>query len=229
MKVLTGFLLAAAMLLSGCSTASYGTSSFRPAAPAMDGIAVPAGSLTSDQINAILATKFPPAKPVSLAIFYLVKPRYAGASDPARDYDPMPAIVAKLRASGLFVKVVPVPPFLLPVSNILVPAASIDAIQQIGIRTLSEYSLVLTGNAENVLFSYKSPLGNTMISSTLNVLLLDNRSSAIIATDKLFSEFQTPADFFSDKNAHETMEKLYGEQSEVLVKKLQDLFTARSN
>lgn len=170
--------------------------------------------LTREQIDAILATRFPPDKPVSVAVFYIVKGSYYGGMS----YYPVPAIVRRLNDSDTIKRIVPIPEFLLP------SPLTLDAVQQIGIRTLSEYSLIFYGDASKVFFSYKSPFGHYMISSTLEYLMVDNRTTAIIASDKLFSEMQTPVEIFTDKEYQKQMAQMYEEQAKLLSNQLEALF-----
>jgi hypothetical protein len=55
-----------------------------------------------------------------------------------------------------------------------------------------------------------------MVSSALDHLLIDNKTTAIIASDKLFSEMQTPVEFFTDKEYQKTLERMYEEQAQML-------------
>jgi hypothetical protein len=205
---------AAFALLASCATAmrSYDTTGFRDTSMNASNIAVGEGGLSADRIASILATRFPPKEPVSVSIFYMAGRPYDS------DYDPMLAIVAKLRNLSFVERIVIVP-------NILFSRAmSIDVIQQIGIRSLSEYSIVFFGDARNIFFTHKSPLGTYVVSSTLEFMVIDNRTTAIIATDKLFSEFDTTFELFSDKAYRESLEKTYDIQSQTLQAKLKELF-----
>lgn len=216
MKKASMALVAAASIiyLQSCATASYDTMSYRDASFDSAGIAVSPGGLTAEQADAILATKFPPAHPVSIAIFYVVPKNYY----PSNFYDPVPKIIEKMKTIPEVAHVVPVPSIMMPES------LTIEAIQQIGIRTLSEYSIVFYGNAGRVFFSYKSPMGQYMVSSTLEFMIVDNKTTAIIAADKLFTEFQTPVQLFSDEEFQKTLARIYEEQSDILRGKLIDLF-----
>lgn len=213
--VFSGILLAA-LLLSGCATSSLGTARFRDQAMEAGAISLSTAGLSKEQVEVILGTRFPPEKPVSVSLFYLVGNDYSSVK-----YDPTPAIIKKLSDTKHIQRIVPVPHILLP------EALTFDAIQQVGIRALCEYSIVFYGSYRNALFSYKSPLGHYMISSTLDFLLIDNRTTAIIASDKIFSEFQTPIEFFSDKNRQKNLEKMYEEQANAFYEKIINLFGGR--
>lgn len=183
----------------------------------MDGstIAVGEGGLSRDQVSSILATKFPPEEPVSVSIFYLFR------DENIDGYDPLRAIVAKLKELPFIDRIVIVPRILYGTG------ISLDRIQQIGVRSLSEYSIVFFSDAENVFFSYKSPAGTYIVSSTLEFMLVDNRTTAIIATDTLFSEFDTTFELFSDKAYRESLDAMYAEQTKLLNAKLTTLFSRR--
>jgi hypothetical protein len=171
--------------ISSRTTSSLGTTQYRTAGMDTNNIALSPNGLSKDQIDTILSTQFPPKQPVSLSLFYLPNRHYD-------KYDPVPSIINKINRSGIIERIVPIPSILYPKS------ISFDAIQQIGIRSLSEYSLLLFGETENVFSSYKSPSGNYMLTSTLEFMIIDNRTTAIIASDKLYSEFQIPVQLFTD-------------------------------
>ncbi len=203
------------LFFSSCATGSYGTARFRNDSMDNSNISISPNGLSKDQIDVILGTKFPPDKPISLSLFFLVQNSYYRSVN----YDPTLAIIKKIDGTKYINRIVPVPKIMLP------DKLTFDSIQQIGIRSLSEYSIVFYGDYENVLFSYKSPLGHYMLSSTLDFILIDNRTTAIIASDKLFSEFQTPIEFFTDKEYQKNLEKMYQEQADILFDKLNALFS----
>ncbi len=212
--VLTASAVLIAFSLMSCATGSYGTARFRDSSMDSGTIALSPNGLTKDQIDAILSTKFPPEKPVSISLFYLARSAYSGPIA----YDPTQAMIKKLDKSKYVSRIVPVPRIMIP------GTITFEAIQQIGIRSLSEYSMIFYGDSDNVFFSYKSPAGQYMVSSTLEFMMIDNRTTAIIASDKLFSEFQTPVEFFTDKEYQKNLEKMYQEQADILYQKMLDLF-----
>jgi hypothetical protein len=75
--------------------------------------------LSRDQIDAILATRFPPGKPVSMAMFSMT---YCNGE---ANYDPAPTIVRKLNKSILVSRIVPIPWILLPLQIISWPVYGI--------------------------------------------------------------------------------------------------------
>jgi len=95
-----------------------------------------------------MATDFPPDAPVSIATFYLVK---NDTWNSRSDYDPMPAIIEAMQEETFVSRVVPIPKILTP------EQLTFDSIQQIGLRSLSEYSVLLYGDAEKSFFSYLNP------------------------------------------------------------------------
>ncbi len=209
-RVLISGSVIAILLVAGCATTSLGTSQYRAASMDSSNIALSPNGLSKEQIDTILSTEFPPKKPISVSLFYMPS-RY-------NDYDPVPSIINKINGSEIIERVVPIP-------NILYPKTiSFDAIQQIGIRSLSEYSLLLFGESQNVFFSYKSPAGDYMMTSTLEFMIIDNKTTAIISSDKLYSEFQIPVKLFTNKAEEEGKIKMYEEQSQILYDKLIALF-----
>jgi len=55
-----------------------------------------------------------------------------------------------------------------------------------------------------------------LVSSTLEFILIDNKTTAVIAADKLFTEFNAPVEFFTDRGYQETLRRMYREQAGVL-------------
>jgi hypothetical protein len=210
-------LLALLLVLSNCATGSYGTTKFRNDVMESNNIAFSPNGLSKEQIDVILNTKFPPDKPISLSLFFLVQDLYYR---PVK-YDPTQTIIQKLDNTPYIKRIVPVPTIFLPTQ------LTIDSIQQIGIRSLSEYSIIFYGDSSLTFFSYKSPLGNYMVSSTLDFVIIDNRTTAIISSDKLFSEFQTPVEFLTDKEYQKTLIDMYNEQANILYDKINTLFNQK--
>jgi len=66
-----------------------------------------------------------------------------------------------------------------------------------------------------------------LVSSTLEFILIDNKTTAVIAADKLFTEFNAPVEFFTDRGYQETLRRMYREQAGVLKEKLTRLFVRR--
>ncbi len=197
--------------LASCATSSLGTTGYRQSNIDTTNIALSPNGLSKEQIDAILSTQFPPEHPVSISLFYLPNQYYDS-------YDPVPSIINKLNRTELIDRIVPIPSILYPKS------ISFDSIQQIGIRSLSEYSLLLFGASRDVFFSYKSPSGYYMLTSNLEFIIIDNKTTAIISSDKLSSEFQIPVQLFTDKAYEDGKMKMYEEQSQILYDKLRELF-----
>lgn len=207
-------ILTAFLLFLGCATQSYNTARFRNSDYSASNIAVSEGSFSQAQITAIMATEFPPAQGVSVSYFYTNLDDYQRYDD----FDPSFEVIESLKKVYRVSRIVPIPDALM--GNFL----DIDTIQQIGIRTLSEYSLVLMGDSSKSFFSYKTPAGSYIYESELDFLLIDNRTTAIIATDKLFSEMEIETQLFSDENYEMARKAMYLEQAALLAEKLNDLF-----
>lgn len=201
-------------LFLGCATQSYNTARFRDSDYTASNIAVSEGSLSQSQINAIMATDFPPAEDVSVSYFYTNIDDYYRNDD----FDPSFEVIESLKQVYRVSRIVPIPDALMGAT------LDIDTIQQIGIRTLSEYSLVLIGDSSKSFFSYKTPAGSYIYESELDFLLIDNRTTAIIATDKLFSEMEIETQLFSDENYEMARKAMYLEQAALLAEKLNALF-----
>ncbi|MBN1648022.1 MAG: hypothetical protein JW874_08320 [Spirochaetales bacterium] len=213
------FFLMLPVLLAGtmsCATSSYNTAEFSESGMPVSGISMSSESFSDKQLEAIISTAFPPDKPVSIALYYLTESdRYSYGNT---DFDPLPAVIDRLQTRSFIRRIVPVPKFLVP------GELNIDALQQLGIRTLSEYSLIIYGKSRDKFFSSKSSAGHYIIASTLEFILLDNKTTAIIAADKLFSEKDTKFQLFSDRERTEALKIICLEQADLLNEKMEALF-----
>jgi hypothetical protein len=217
----TIIVLLTALAFAGCATDSYDT--FRARATQYDtaNITVNPTGLSAEQIKTILSTRFPKKDRVSIALFYLVGPKggYRGYDSGASVEDELKTcLVRGLAKSANVDRLVPIPP-------VLVPAAlTFDIIQQLGIRSLSEYSLIVYGDAYSASSWQKFAEGKYTFNSKVDFLLVDNETTAIIAADKLISNIDVKIEVFNDIEYTKAKAALFAEQEKAITAKMNALF-----
>jgi hypothetical protein len=127
-------------------------------------------------------------------------------------------LVSELQKNEKIARVIPVPTFLIP------QKINFAKIQELGIRTMSEYVLVLYVDA-NTLFKWTVILETEYeIESIIDFLLVDSQTTAIIATDKLYSSVLYRANIFKPKEKEKEEIEIFSEQAEILGQKMRSLF-----
>ena len=206
-------LLAAAVMTVGCATRSFDTLDARSNDYDATNITVAGVGLTADQIKTILGTKFPKKDRVSVAFFFMAGDRWSSLED-LKEH-----LVRGLKAAAPVQRVVPVPPFIIP------RTVTFEAVQQVGVRTLSEYSLLVLGNSRTSATWKKISEGKYTFHSDLDFMLIDNETTAIIAADKLISDIDVPIRIFSDKEYLKARELLFTEQEKAITAAVNKLFS----
>jgi len=123
-----------------------------------------------------------------------------------------------LRKYEKIARVIPVPTFLIP------QKINFAKIQELGIRTMSEYVLVLYLDA-STLFKWTVIIETEYeIESIVDFLLVDSQTTAIIATDKLYSSVLYRANIFKPGEREKAEIEIFAEQGEILGEKMKGLF-----
>jgi hypothetical protein len=208
----TLMLLVAAAVLTGCATRSFDTFEARSGDYNTEGIALAPMGLTAEQIKTILNTKFPKKDRVSVALFFMAGDRWSSLEDLKEN------LVRGLKKSVAVERVVPVPPFIIP------RAVTLEAVQQVGVRTLSEYSVLILGNSRTSATWEKVAEGKYTFHSEVDFMLVDNETTAIIAADKLMSDIDVPIRIFSDAEYIKARQLLFEEQEKAITDKMNQLF-----
>jgi hypothetical protein len=201
--------------ISGCMSVSSDTLRARSGPEQGEKLEIAGIGLSQEAVEKIWATKFP-KKPVVSLSFIVFPSSYRG--NPVED-DLKLALIRALDGLEFVDRVVPVPSFITP------SPLSFEAIQQLGIRSLCEYSVVLRAE-ENKDFSYTLLSKNMYrFESKLEYLVVDNETTAIIAADILNSSEDVRIELFSDEAIRKAKESIYAEQEELIRAKMGLLFS----
>ena len=205
------FLLALSLLMD-CATADYGTFEHRSSEFRESTVALSDGGLTAEQIAAILSTEFPPETPVSFSLIYV-------NSGYRRRENILPYVIDRLNTVNWIDTVVPIPNSLIPRELTFI------SIQALGIRSLCEYSILFIADSYTEYRLQELLSGVYHIASELEFLVIDNQTTAIIASDKLISSIETKIDPFGSGEREKNSRLLMEEQANILKGKLETLFS----
>jgi hypothetical protein len=207
--LLTLFLIGCAAAPSSYDSFSYRTNDFNET-----NIAISEKGLNRDIINSILATKFPPENKVSIAVIFLYRYNsYNGTNNGLSYY-----IMNEGKNVTKVEKFVPVPRIFIP------QKITFDIIQELGIRSLCEYTLIFYNNSNKSMTFAQFLSGEFKFESDIEFSLIDNQTTAVIASDRLYSSIIKKRSFLSDKDIEEAEEEIYTLQSKLLTEKLSILF-----
>jgi hypothetical protein len=201
--------------IASCATHSgYETFQAREKKYDVSSIALQEGGLTNEQIEAIRSTKPAADFPIDISLI-LIKNGYIESN---REKILIGQLISELQKNEKIARVIPVPIFLIP------QKINFAKIQELGIRTMSEYVLVLYVDA-NTLFKWTVILETEYeIESIIDFLLVDSQTTAIIATDKLYSSVLYRANIFKPKEKEKAEIEIFSEQAEILGQKMSSLF-----
>jgi len=207
--------LAVLTSLSACAVhRSYDTAQFREREVQYSKIALDKDGLSKEQIEIITSTKPPKSFPVDISVVIL-KNRYldSGMED-VFTYN----VVAELGKSEKIKRITLVPDFLIP--NPL----SFNAIQELGVRSLSEYVIVLNIDGSE-LFQWTNILKDKWeISSAVNYIIVDSFTSAMLTSNKLFRTEEYYKNLFELGERRKAQEILFSQQAKLLAANIEELF-----
>ncbi len=202
----------------GCSSMaapSYDSFSYRDNAFNQTSVTISEKGLTQEQINGILATQFPPENTVSLALIFLSDYGSYNAGNNGLPY----YIMNQGRNIQNVEKFVPVPRIFIP-RNL-----TFDIIQDLGIRSLCEYTLIFYNNSNKSMTFSQMIHGEFQFESDIEFSLIDNQTTAIIASDRLYSSVIKKRQILSDADMEEAENEIYTLQANLLAEKLNTLFS----
>jgi hypothetical protein len=216
MKGKYGFLVIISLIFFSCASApsSYDSFSYRESSFNESNIAISEKGLTREQVDGILATQFPPEKTVSLAVIFLYS--YNAYSN---NNNGLPYYIMNQGRNIINVeKFVPIPRIFMP------RQLTFDIIQELGIRSLCEYTLIFYNNSNRSMTFRQWISGEFKFESDIEFTLIDNQTTAIIASDRLYSSIIKKGQFLSSKDIEEAEDEIYTLQAELLAEKLNILF-----
>jgi uncharacterized protein YceK len=215
MKIMI-LLLVALVLVSGCATHSrYDSARLREREYTVDKIALTQGGLSESQIRQISSTVLPTTFPIDLSTI-LVNLDYIESET---EQQLMSNVIREMQTSDKIDRVVPIPEFLLP------DKINFAVIQELGIRTLTEYVVVFIIESETVFKWTKIIDTEYETSSEVDFFLVDPKTTAILASDKLYSTIRYKTKIFEREEKEKAMKELFTEQGKILGEILSDLFT----
>ncbi|MCL2094123.1 MAG: hypothetical protein FWH12_08020 [Treponema sp.] len=213
------FLPLIVLLMIGCAMApsSYDSFSYRESDFNISNVTVSERGLTQEQIASILSTRFPPDNEVSIAVIFLqnLPSRYANVNDLSY------YIMEQGRAINNVEKFVPIPRIFIP-RNL-----TFDVIQDLGIRSLCEYTLIFYNSSGRSMTFSQLLRGEYRFVSDIEFSLIDNQTTAIIASDRLYTSIIQRRDVWQGTDMEEAEHEVYSLQAALLAEKLNELFTSR--
>ncbi|MCL1812733.1 MAG: hypothetical protein FWG29_04345 [Treponema sp.] len=218
-------LIVLSFFLLGCMSVSRSYDSFAPDAEARfsemslersrseTNFTISDKGLSREQIDSILSTKFPPEHTVSIAIMFLYRfNTYSPNNDELSFY--IMDQGKNINKVGKFI----------PIHRVFVPQRlTFELIQDLGIRSLCEYTLIFYSYSNRSMTFSQWLSGEFKFESDIEFSLIDNRTTAIIASDRLKSSIIKKGR--SNKDIEEAEKEIYTLQAMLLAEKLNTLFS----
>ncbi|MCB9209595.1 MAG: hypothetical protein H6609_09450 [Ignavibacteriales bacterium] len=203
------------ILLVNCATHSYlDTAQFRDRDYNIDKISLTDNGLSQSEINSISSTKLPSNFPVDLSII-LMKDYYI---ENTIEQVFLQNLVDSLKKSDKIERIMPIPRFLIP------QTVSFSKVQELGIRSLTEYVVVFDLNSET-LFKIEELINSKVeITSTIDFILVDSKTTAIIAADRLNSSIIYDSQIFKNTNRKKAQEEIFSEQGKIFAQIIKNIF-----
>lgn len=201
-------------LFTGCGGYALETAKMRERDYNVSKIALTQNGLTQSEINAISQTKYPKEFPVDLSII-VMKDYYV---DNSMEQIFLKNIVDSLKTSKKIDRIIPIPRFLIP------NEISFPKIQELGIRSLSEYTAVFDINAETFFHIEEILNSKVEITSTIDFILVDSKTTAIVASDRLYSSIIYDGQVFKNTNKRKAQEEIFAEQGKEFSKIISNVF-----
>jgi hypothetical protein len=201
-------------LFCGCGGYSLETAKMRESDYNVSKITLTQNGLTQAEINTISHTKYPKEFPVDVSIL-IMKDYYV---DNSMEQIFLKNIVDSLRTSKKIDRIIPIPRFLIP------NEISFPKIQELGIRSLSEYTAVFNINAETFFHIEEIVNSKVEITSTIDFILIDSKTTAIVASDRLYSSIIYDGQVFKNTNKRKAQEEIFAEQGKEFSKIISNVF-----
>ena len=209
------FILIITILLSACAShRSYETSQFREREIQYSQIALDKDGLSHEQIKVITSTKPPESYPFYIAIIILKN----GYIDPQIEDTFTYNIVNELNKSKKIKRITIIPEYL------VATPINFNAIQELGVRSLSEYIIVFNIDGSE-LFKWTTIIkGKYELTSSVDFIIVDSFTSAMLASDKLYSTQEYFENLFELDEKRKAQKVLFTEQSKLMANEIDVLF-----
>jgi hypothetical protein len=202
------------LLFTGCGGYALETAEIRERDYNVSKVTLTQNGLSQTEINSISLTKYPKEFPVDLS-FIVMKDYYV---DNSMEQIFLKNIVDSLKLSKKIDRIVPLPRFLIP------QEISFPKIQELGIRSLTEYVVVFNINSETFFHIEELINSKIEITSAIDFILVDSKTTAIVAADKLYSSLLYDTQVFKDTNKRKAQEEIFSEQGKAFSKIIAGLF-----
>jgi hypothetical protein len=211
------FLVIVSLIISSCGKipSSYDSFSYRESDFNETNLTISEKGLSKEQIDNILSTKFPPENTVSIAVIFMFNYNSYSVNNNGFPY----YIMNHEKKIHNVEKFVPIPRIFIPYK------LTFDIIQDLGIRSLCEYTLIFYSNSVRTITFSQWIKGEYKFESDIEFSIIDNRTTAIIASDRLHSSIIKYRETLGDKDKEEAENEIYTLQAELLTEKLNNLFT----
>jgi hypothetical protein len=210
-----GLIIIVSLIFLGCASTpkeAYDSFSYRENRFTETNVTISEKGLNKEQINSILSTKFPPKNTVSLAVIFLYRYNTYSSNNKELSY----YIMTQGKNINKVEKFVPIPRIFVP------QKLTFDIIQDLGIRSLCEYTLIFYNNSNRTMTFSQWITGEFKFESDIEFSLIDNQTTAIIASDRLYSSVLKKGR--TDKEIEEAEDEIYTLQAKLLAEKLNVLF-----
>lgn len=219
MKAGRFFILIAILLFSCAPTHQlYGTSQLRQRGMEYKEITLNKEGLTPAQIKAISSTKPPSSFPVDISIIFIKDGYIDSEVENIFAYN----IAQELSKSKRIKRITLIPDLLVP------DPINFSSIQELGVRSLSEYVLIFDLKAGEVFNWTKIYKTEFEIKSSINFILVDSYTTAILASDKLYSTHKYKEKIFELGERREAQKIIFSEQGKLLAEKIDKLFSGEN-
>ena len=198
------------LLFIGCASAPSSSGSFRSNEFDTSNLVVSDRGLSREMIDAFLSTQFPPANNASIAVLSLFN-----ANDNEFSY-----YVLNQETNVNHVE------RLVPIARIFIPRnITFFVIQELGLRSICEYTLILYNTTNRPMTFSRWMRGQYKFESNIEFSLIDNRTTAVIASDRLYSSVIKKRSSISNADIEEAKNELFTLQANLLIEKLNLLFS----
>jgi len=214
MKRITVLLYLAFFLISCAQHRAYDTAQFREREFESQKITITKEGLTNEQIQNIISTKPPSHFPLDLSLMVIKDPYINNELEQLF----VTKMIEELKKSSNVKRIVPIPKYLLP------EKVTFPIIQELGIRTLTEYVIVFIIDEESFFRWTKILETKFEITSAADFLIVDSQTTAILASDRLFSQIAYQENIFKIGEKKKAQEEIFTEQGQLLGEKLALLF-----
>jgi len=215
MKKMT-LLLLFSVLISNCAQhRGYDTAQFREREYETGKITLTQEGLTQEQIQAISSTRRPTNFPIDVSLIIIKNQPINNELEQLY----VSKMLEELKKSEMIKRIVPVPKYILP------ERVNFPVIQELGIRTLTEYVILFILDEETFFRWTKILETRFEITSAVDFLVIDSQTTAILASDRLFSQITYEESIFKVGEKKKAQEEIFTEQGQFLGEKLNLLFS----